>query len=81
MCYRRWSGGDWRIGRVEKGDEARGMRQSAWLKRLVRHATRMETAQSSNLIRACICDKTRQTRGHEVDQIPARCREMPGSQT
>ena len=81
MCCRRWSGGDWRIGRVEKGDEARGMRQSAWLKRLVCHATRMETAQSSNLSRVYICYKTRQMRGNVVDQIPARCQEMPGSQT
>jgi hypothetical protein len=48
MCYRRWSGGDWRIGRVKKGNEARGMRQSAWLKRLVSYATRRETAQSSH---------------------------------
>ena len=28
--------GDWRIGRVRKDREARGMRQSAWLKRLGR---------------------------------------------
>ena len=57
------------------------MRQSAWLKRLVRHATRMETAQSSNLSRVYICYRTRQTRGNVVDQIPAGCQEMLGSQT
>lgn len=34
VSYRRWSGGDWGIGRVGKGEEAREMRQSAWLKRL-----------------------------------------------
>lgn len=33
---RRWSGGDWRIGRVRKDREARGIGQSAWLKRLAR---------------------------------------------
>ncbi len=36
QAMRRWSGGDWRIGRVRKDREARGIGQSVWLKRLVR---------------------------------------------
>ena len=48
VCDLRWSGGDWRIGRVGKGNEAREMRQSAWLKRLDCDAMRPETAQSSH---------------------------------
>jgi len=76
MGYRRWSGGDWGIGRVGKGDEAREMRQSAWLKRLAFNTTRSATAQSSSRSSACTCHRTKQTIRNQMNQIPAMRREM-----
>jgi len=55
------------------------MRQSAWLKRLDRDATRPETAQSSSRSGACSCHRTKQTIRNQMDQLPATRREMgPG---
>jgi len=59
-----------------KGDEAREMRQSAWLKRLDCDATRPETAQSSSRSGAYSCHRTKQTITNQINQLLATRREM-----
>jgi len=76
VCCQRWSGGDWRIGRVGKSEEAREMRQSAWLKRLDCDATRPATTQSSSRSGACSCHRTKQTIRNQMNQLSATRREM-----
>jgi hypothetical protein len=52
------------------------MRQSAWLKRLDRDATRPETVQSSSRSGAGFCHRTKQTIRNQMNQILATRREM-----
>ena len=59
-----------------EGQEAREMRQSAWLKRLDCDATRPETAQSSSRSGAGSFHRTKQTIRNQMNLIPATRREM-----